>query len=95
MLNSVQHLTPILNKISLGLTCYKFHEVLKDHACLFEHVFCQSTIFCWDYASFVECLKPQFSEDGSNRKREEITTYKAFLDFLEICFHEGKIFSSL
>ena len=48
-------------------------------------------MFQWDYHGFVSSLKPTFSVEGGNRKSFEVTTYKAFLDFIEYCFNDGKI----
>ena len=52
-------------------------------------MFCCSNIVEWDYQSFTQALKPLYSEDGTKTKRLEITIYKCFLDFLEICNFDG------
>ena len=35
-------------------------------------------------------LHPLFDEDGGNRKSKEVATFKAFVDFTEQCYHDGK-----
>lgn len=47
-------------------------------------------IFEWAYKGFIKALNPKFSEDGGNKKLLEVTSYKAFLDFIEYCFQAGK-----
>jgi len=85
-------LSPILNEISLGLSGYNnnFLSILQSNADLFQHVFCHSTCFHWDFNTITEGFRPVFSEEGSNRKQREVNTYKAFTDFMELCFFEGK-----
>ena len=89
-LHSIQHITPILNEIASGLAIYHFNTVLKDQLDLFKYVFCPSELFRWDYETFLNSLVPDFDDDGSNRKNKETITYKAFLDFVQMCFHDGK-----
>ena len=74
-----------LNENPRGLSCYNILAIVKKNLLAFNKIFCCSNIFEWDYQSFTQALKPLYSEDGTNTKRLEITTYKCFLDFLEMC----------
>ena len=78
-----------LNEISRGLSSYNILAIVKKNPLAFNKIFCCSNIFEWDYQSFTQALKPLYSEDGTNTKRLEITTYKCFLDFLEMCNFDG------
>ena len=78
-----------LNEISPGLSCYDILANVKKNPLAFNKIFYCSNIFEWEYQSFTQALKPLYSEDGTNTKRLEITTYKCFLDFLQMCNFDG------
>ena len=84
-----------LNEISRALSCYSILAILKKNQLPFNKLFCFSNIFEWVYQSFTQALKPLYSEDGTNKKRLEITTYKLLIDFLEVCNFDGMFRSSL
>lgn len=86
----VEPMLSMLNEVIAGLSCYNLISVMREQPLLFEHVFCISKDFQWKLDSFVSCLRPQFGELGSNKRTSEVATYKAFLDFVEECFEDGK-----
>ena len=69
-------------KISSGLACFGFLNVMKAKSDAFYHLFCPGNIFSWDYDSFVQRLTPIYSEDGSNDKLKEVNVYRIFVDFV-------------
>ena len=91
----IEPILAILNEIAEGLKCYNFLDAVKKDPVTFEKILCCSNIFDWDYDSFKQVLVPIYSDDGTNAKRLEVTTYKCFLDFLETCNFEGMLVLSL
>ena len=67
----------------------------KKDSVIFEIILGCSNIFDWDYNSFTQALLPMFSDDGTNTKIVEVTTYRCFLDFLETCNFDGMFVLSL
>ena len=67
----------------------------KKDSVIFEIILGCSNIFDWDYNSFTQALLPIFSDDGTNTKIVEVTTYRCFLDFLETCNFDGMFVLSL
>jgi hypothetical protein len=82
--------TIYINEISKGLECYGLLSLMKKQPIIFQHVFCQTSLLNWTWEIFCEKLKPQFSEEGSNRRVKEINVFKLFRDFLECCFQDGE-----
>ena len=78
-----------VNRISGELRCYNILTIARKNPLAFNNIFCCSNIFEWDFQLFAQALKALYSEDGTNTKRLEITTYKCFLDFLETCNFDG------
>ena len=74
-----------LNYIFLGSSRYNIFAIVKKKTLAFNKFFCCSNKFRWDYQSLTQAFNPLYSEDGTNTKRLEVTTYKCFLDFLEMC----------
>ena len=64
-------------------------DVIKHNVEVLRPVFTKIGTFTWHYDTFVQSLKPKYSEDGSNKKTLEVTTYKAFLDVVEYSFNAG------
>lgn len=91
----IEPLLPIIGEISNGLCCYNLIEVIKHNADIMRPVFTKTESFVWKYDDFISSLRPKFSEDGSNRKSSEVTTYKALLDVAEYCFNAGKFSEEL
>ena len=89
-MHCVEHLSPVLNEMALGLNCNNFRNKLADEPDLFKHVFCPSSFFQWDLSLLVDHLHPLFDEGGGNRKSKEVATFKAFVDFTEQCYYDGK-----
>ena len=87
----IEPILAILNEITGGMKCYKFLDAVKKDSVTLENILCCSNIFDWDYDSFTQALVPIFSDDGTNTKRLEITTYRCFLDFLETCNSDGML----
>ena len=85
----IEPILAILNEITEGMKCYKFLNAVRKDSVTFEKTLCCSNIFDWDYDSFTQALVPIFSDDGTNTKRLEVTTYRYFLDFLETCNFDG------
>ena len=67
----------------------------KKDSVIFETILGCSNIFDWNYNSFTQTLLPIFSDDGTNTKVLEVTTYRCFLDFLETCNFDGMFVLSL
>ena len=86
----LEPLLPIIEEICKGLNCYNICDLVKQNPDVMRPVFCRTGSFEWTYENFVDALKPQFSQDGGNKKPLEVTTYKALLDFIEFCFNAGK-----
>lgn len=86
----VEPIITALNEIISGLHMYNLLAIMKEKRAIFKSVFCPSQIFAWKYKEFVDIICPNFSEEGSNSKQNEIETYKFFLDFVELCFKDGK-----
>ena len=63
-------------------------DVIKQNFEVFRPVFTKIGTFTWHYDTFVRSLKPKFSEEGGNKKTQEVTTYKALLDVMEYCFDD-------
>ena len=74
-----------LNDIFLGSSRYNIFAIVKKKTLAFNKIFCCSNKFRWDYQLLTQAFNPLYSEDGTNTKRLEVTTYKCFLDFLEMC----------
>ena len=69
--------------------CYQTNfEVLRP-------VFTKIGTFTWHYDTFVRSLKPKFSEEGGNKKTQEVTTYKPLLNVIECCFNDSMCICTL
>ena len=85
----IEPLSPVIDEICHGLSCYGLMDVIKQNVEVFRPVFTKIGTFTWHYDIFVRSLKPKFSEEGGNRKTQEVTTYRALLDIMEYCFNDG------
>jgi len=95
MKEKIEQVSSGLSEISAGLENYNALSIIKSNQNLFRVVFTPSNVFIWDYDLVRSTLLPYYSEHGSNKKVKEVDTYKAFLDFLEICFKDGKYCTSI
>ena len=79
-----------LTEIGDGLSCFELLTSIKENKEVFAPVFCISDMFLWDHETFLSVIHAEFSEEGSNKRRIEITIHKLFLDFVEQCFKDGE-----
>ena len=70
-------------------------DVIKQNVEVFRLVFTKIGTFTWHYDTFVRSLKSKFSEEGGNKKTQEVTTYKALLDVIEYCFNDSMCICAL
>ena len=87
--------SPVINKICHGLSCYGLIDVIKQNVEMFRPVFTKIRTFTWHYDTFVRSLKPKFSEEGGNKKTQEVTIYKALLDVIEYCLNDSMCICTL
>ena len=73
-----------------GMENFNALPTIRKHRDIFRFVFIPSNVFAWDFELLCNFLTPSYSEEGSNLKKKEIEVYKAFLDFVEACFKDGK-----
>ena len=71
------------------MSCYGLIDVIKQNIEVLWPVFAKIGIFTCYYDTFVRPLKPKFSEEGGNRKIQEVTTYKALLDVIDYSLNDG------
>ena len=70
----IEPLSPIIDEICHGLSCYGLMDVIKQNVEVFRPVFTKIGTFTRHYDIFVRLLKPKFREEGGNRKTQEVTT---------------------
>ena len=88
--DKVEPLLPVIEELCNGKQCYNLFGFVKYNADLMRPVFVGDDSFVWKYDDLLKTLKPQFSEEGGNKKPLEVTTYKALLDIIEYCFYAGE-----
>ena len=71
------------------MSCYGLMDVIKQNIEVLWPVFAKIGIFTCYFDTFVRPLKPKFSEEGGNRRTQEVTTYKALLDVIDYCLNDG------
>ena len=76
-------LMPMLNQIIDGLRCFGTYDLIKEFPDFLEPVFVQSGCFSLTPEEFLEDIKGEFSENGSNYKQQEINIFKYFHDYVE------------
>jgi len=89
-LDNEPSLIPELFQISNGMKTYNALNVIRANLKEFQPVFCPSNLFSWDFDIFSKRLEPDFAEEKSNKRFMEVNTYKAFLDFTEESFKDGR-----
>jgi len=62
-------------------------QTSKSFSQFFAH---PPNLFSWDFDIFSKRLEPDFAEEKSNKRFMEVNTYKAFLDFTEESFKDGR-----
>ena len=85
----LQPLLPVMEQLTNGLQTYNLLTVIRHSSSLFYHVFCGSSCLNWTYEKFENFAEPQFSEDGSSKKKSEIDIFKCLMESVEAIFHEG------
>lgn len=75
----------------IGLNKFNLVDHLRKAPAVFKLLFCKSDIFAWTSELFFEALTVKWSEPGSNEKKFELETYKAFKEMLEIAFYDSKL----
>ena len=85
----VEPLSSSIEQIMAGLDKLRLIRRMKEDESGFKLIFCYSEALIWTFDLFVSNLIPNWSEDGSNQKKVELSVYRAFIDMCEICFHDG------
>ena len=79
----------MLNQIMEGLRCFGTCDLIKEFPDLLEPVFVQCGCFLLKPEEFLEDIRGEFSEPGSNYRQQEIDIYKYFNDYVEDENHDG------
>lgn len=79
----------MLNQIMDGLHCFGTCALIKEFPELLEPVFVQCGCFILKPEEFLEAIRGEFSEPGSNLRQQEIDVYKYFNDYVEDEYHDG------
>ena len=64
----IEPLSPVIDEICHGLSCYGLMDMIKQNVEVFRPVFTKIGTFTWHYDIFVQSLKPKFSEEGKHKK---------------------------
>jgi len=80
----------VIGEIVHGLNKFNLVHQIRKYPSVFKLLFCKSNIFTWTINSFLEVLSIHWSTHGSNEKKVELETYKAFREMLEISFYDGE-----
>jgi len=78
-----------MEQLMQGLEVYKLLDRIRENPVAFKLIFCHSDVLLWSYDVFNENLEVQFCDDGSSRKRMELSCYKAFLELCETSYYDG------
>ena len=85
----VQPLVPIIDEIICGLDYFDLMKTIKSNQDIFQYLFTPNKFFDYDYNSFIKALHVSWSENGSNKKHEELRVYRNFLNLIQEVLHEG------
>ena len=88
----VEPLSTSIDQIMAGLDKFRLIRQMKEDESGFRLIFCYSEALLWTYDIFLNNLIPSWSEEGSNKKRAELSVYRAFTEMCEICFHDGNYY---
>ena len=50
-----------------------------------------ATVFAMDKEKFISSIMPQYSDEGSNKKKKEVEVYSYFISYLEMLTDNGKM----
>ena len=78
-----------LDQLVSGMNLFNLVLKIKEKPDIFKYVFCHSKAFNWDYETFLEKIKVNWSDAGTNKKTKELKVYKSFIDMLEQSYHDG------
>ena len=89
----VEPLVSSLEQLASGLNKFRLVDLIKQspNPDDFKPLFCHSEIWDWTYDVVVELLSPEWSEDGSNKKKAELSIYKILLELLEYTSYDGRL----
>ena len=78
-----------LEHICQGLRLCDLLDVIRGNQEIFNFVFCVHNELQYNFDKIEDLLLPEFSQDGSSRKAQEINTLKVLVDCLELCCEQG------
>lgn len=88
----VERFATVLEQIIAGLNKFDLVAKMQKDPSTWKLLLCNSNTFVWDYDLFIDALIVNWSEEGSNRKRDELKVYRSFIEMCEISFHAGRLY---
>lgn len=82
-LHAMVRLIPMLNQIREGLRLYGLNNVLAQHPHICEQLFVPGHLKDVDSDFLVSALSPNFSEEGTSRRQQEMRVINFLQDFLQ------------
>ena len=79
MKSKVEPMLSTLGEICNGLSYYNVLSLVRANSNIFYAVLCPSKVFTKTYKMFQQLIKPILSENGSNKRNEEVCVYKYLL----------------
>ena len=81
-----------LQQLTNGLAQNGLLKAMWEKPDVYEAIFTgkASILFKWSYDDFIENSTPRYSEPGSIKHHAEVDCHKAFLDAMELVFHDGE-----
>lgn len=86
---------PMLDQLATGLNTFGLLETIKSNKTAVQALFTKSEHFLPNVDYMLDALHGDFSEDGCNRKNQEIDIFKYLSDYISDVGFSGKNSSSL
>ncbi|XP_066910281.1 uncharacterized protein [Clytia hemisphaerica] len=87
LLKKMEPYIPFIESLMQGLQVFQLLEPIRSNPDVFRIIFCHSDMLLWSYEMFIERLRVDFAEDGSNVKQLQLSCYRIFLEMCELSFH--------
>ena len=90
LLKKIEPYVTFMEGLMQGLEVYNLLGQMRANPDIFKMIFCYSETMLWTYEIFIDNLKVDFAENGSNRKQSQLSCYRIFIDMCDRSYNQSK-----